>query len=383
MTDSELVRRARQGDRRAFDELILRHQSLSQSLATRIVGDRERGLELNQEAFLQAYLSLDQLRNPASFRSWLCGIVVNLCKNDLRRPKIEQLSVESISGGHSFDSLPFAAVEPGPAEVVEAREAHRLVLDAISELSAANQKAVLLYYFEELSVREIASLLHISVSAVKGRLHKSRRQLRSTLAEPKQQSLADETRRRQMIPVAVIDIVIPNPENQHRVMVLLDEDGRRILPIWIGAYEATAIALHLQGTEVSRPMTYSFMAGLLAKAGVQVESVSVSALINDTFYATVRGHVHEDTFEVDARPSDAIALALCTRIPIFVAEEVMEAAGAAIPAAVEMVTQGKGLSEVLKQDGPQREKEAQGKSSQERQQEAREELLAYVFGAAT
>ena len=172
MTDGELVRRAQRGERGAFDELILRHQPIALSLAIRIVGDRERGLELTQEAVLHAYLSLDRLRKPDSFRAWLCAIVVNLCKSYLRRPRVETLPLDLLSGGRSFDSLPFPDSAPQPHEAAEARETHRLILEAVAQLSPANRDAVLLYYFEQLSVRETAALLQISVPAVKGRLHK-------------------------------------------------------------------------------------------------------------------------------------------------------------------------------------------------------------------
>ena len=116
-----------------------------------------------------------------------------------------------------------------------------------------------------------------------------------------------------MIPVSVIDIVLPSPESQHRVLILMDEDGRRLLPIWIGPLEATNIALHLLGKETARPLTHTFMAGLLDKASVLIESVAVSALMDNTFYTTVHVQRGEDAFAIDARPSDAIALALHTQ----------------------------------------------------------------------
>ena len=395
MTDSELVRRAQQGERRAFDELIARHQPIALSLAIRIVGDRERGLELSQEALLHAYLSLERLRKPNSFRAWLCGIVVNLCKNHLRRPRVETVPLELLSGGRNFDSLPFSARAPQPQEVAQARETHRLLLAAIAQLSPANQKAVLLYYFEQLSVREIASLLQISVPAVKGRLHKSRRQLRaqlhSTFAEPQLRPSTIQTRRRQMIPVSVIDIAIPDPESSHRVLILMDEGGRRLLPIWIGPYEADNIALNLQGIDPSRPMTYTFMAGLLDKASVQIESVAVSALVDEAFYATVHAQRGEDAFAIDARPSDAIALALNTHSPIFVDAEVMATAAVDIPADKEVVAQGKGLQDLHRKSASDREEQQrrqqeemqQSKSPQEQREESREKLLAYLFEETT
>ncbi len=396
MTDGELVRRAQQGERQAFDELILRHQPIALSLAIGIVGDRERGLELTQEAVLHAYLSLDRLRKPDSFRAWLCGIVVNLCKNHLRRPQVETLSLELLSGGRSFDSLPFPDSAPQPHEAAEARETHRLILAAIAQLSPANRDAVLLYYFEQLSVREVAALLQISVPAVKGRLHKSRRklrdQLRSNFAEwQPRPAVAQQYRSNQMIPVTVLDVVTPDPEKDHRILVLTDENRRRLLAVWIGPHEAADIALSLQEKKLFRPMTFSFMADLLGKADVRIESVAVSALENETFFATVHALNGDGKVDVDARPSDAIALAMRTQSPIFVAGEVMEAAGLEIPADMEVSAQGKRpkMSELFPIDPEEKERmqkereEWESMSPEERSEESRRKLLTHLTRSGT
>ncbi len=394
MTDGELVRRAQQGERRAFDQLIQQHQPIALSLAIRIVGDRERALELTQEAVLHAYLSLDGLRKPDSFRAWLCGIVVNLCKNYLRRPRVETLSLDLLSGGRSLDSLPFPDSAPQPHEAVEARETHRLILAAIAQLSPPNRDAVLLYYFEQLRVREIAALLQISVPAVKGRLHKSRRKLRAHLQSAFVElqptpTAAKRPRRKQMIPVTILDIVVPEPEKDHRILVLADESRRRLLAIWIGPYEADDIALSLRGTKLHRPMTFSFMASLLDKAGVRIESVLVSALEKETFYATVYAQRGDDSFTIDARPSDAIALALRTQSTIFAAAEVMDAVGVDIPADMEIAAQAMGLDDVLRIDPEEQERrlkkreEWKSKSPQKRREENRSKLLAYLTEAGS
>ncbi|MCY3709926.1 MAG: DUF151 domain-containing protein [Caldilineaceae bacterium] len=393
MTDGELVRRAQQGERQAFDELILRHQPIALSLAIRIVGDRERGLELTQEAVLHAYLSLDRLRKPGSFRAWLCGIVVNLCKNHLRRPRVETLSLELLSGGRSFDSLPFPDSAPQPHEAAEARETHRLILAAVEQLSPANRDAVLLYYFEQLSVREVAALLQISVPAVKGRLHKSRRKLRDqllpTFAELQSKpAVAQQTRSPKMIPVTILDVVAPDPEKDHRILVLTDEGMRRLLALWIGPFEAEYIGLSLRGTKLHRPMTFSFMADLLGKAGVRIESVAVSALENDTFFATVHAQRGEDSFTIDARPSDAIALALRTQSPVFAAAEVMEAVALDIPVEMEVV-RGKGLSDIFNIDPEEKESRVKERerwesmSPEERRDESRKKLLTHLTESGT
>ena len=183
-----------------------------------------------------------------------------------------------------------------------------------------------------------------------------------------------------MIPVSVLDVAVPDPEKDHRVLILTDEEERRLLAIWIGPYEAENIALNLQKTEVSRPSTYSLMAGLLDKGGVKVESVE-----KECFYATIEARNGGDPFAVDARPSDAIALALYAGSPIFVAEEVMDRAGEEIPGDMEVAARGKGLEEVLKAGVPaesREEREArQSRSAEERREESRQKLLAYLARA--
>lgn len=192
-----------------------------------------------------------------------------------------------------------------------------------------------------------------------------------------------------MIPVTILDIVVPESEKDHRILVLADESRRRLMAIWIGPYEADDIALSLRGTKLHRPMTFSFMASLLDKAGVRIESVLVSALEKETFYATVYAQRCDDSFTIDARPSDAIALALRTQSTIFAAAEVMDAVGVDIPADMEIAAQAMGLDDVLRIDPEEQERrlkkreEWKSKSPQKRREENRTKLLAYLTEAGS
>jgi bifunctional DNase/RNase len=115
--------------------------------------------------------------------------------------------------------------------------------------------------------------------------------------------------------------------SQHRLVVLKETDGERYLPIWIGPFEADAIAIELQGISVARPLTHDLLRNILYTLDVQVNYVVVTELADDTFYANIILGVDGDEVPVDSRPSDAIALAVRTGAPIFVEEEVMDAAG--------------------------------------------------------
>jgi uncharacterized protein len=117
-----------------------------------------------------------------------------------------------------------------------------------------------------------------------------------------------------------------DPITNMPIVVLRDLDGQRILPIWVGVFEANAIALQIENVQTPRPMTHDLLRNLLSDLSATVERVVVCELKENTFYATVQVRVGERTLAVDARPSDAIALALRTASPIFVEDAVIQSA---------------------------------------------------------
>lgn len=121
-----------------------------------------------------------------------------------------------------------------------------------------------------------------------------------------------------------IDSIRVSLMSQHRVVVLKEIGSERYLPIWIGPFEADAITLQLQGVEVARPLTHDLLKGVIEKMGATVSHVTVTELKNDTFFARIVMDMNGKSLEVDARPSDAIALAVRAKAPLFVAEEVMD-----------------------------------------------------------
>ena len=194
-----------------------------------------------------------------------------------------------------------------------------------------------------------------------------------------------------MIEVTVADVIRKKAdEREHHIVVLLDEAGRRILPIWIGRFEAQTITLHLLKRHLPRPMTYDFMANVLEASGARLEEVRVEALKETTFYAVARLRCGDAVREVDARPSDAINLALHTGCPISVTEEVMEEAGIDIPKEFLPTEQiGKGLEGIQREWQDMRKVSAKAHphpSKEERVriiQAAREELISFLFGPET
>ncbi|MBK9943872.1 MAG: bifunctional nuclease family protein [Kouleothrix sp.] len=114
---------------------------------------------------------------------------------------------------------------------------------------------------------------------------------------------------------------------QHRVVVLRETESRKYIPIWIGAFEADAIALALQGHEPQRPMTHDLLKAVFGDLGAAVSHIVVNDIHDSTFYARIVAEQGSHTIEIDARPSDAIALAVRTDVPIYVEQHVLDQAG--------------------------------------------------------
>jgi bifunctional DNase/RNase len=123
-----------------------------------------------------------------------------------------------------------------------------------------------------------------------------------------------------------IDSIRVSLMSQDRMVVLKDADSDRYLPIWIGPYEADAITIQLQGVQVARPLTHDLLTSFIQTVGVKVSNIVVSDLRNNTFFAKIFIDVDGKEYQIDSRPSDAIALAVRVGAPIFVAEQVMDQA---------------------------------------------------------
>ena len=331
--DSALVAQARSGDKRAFGQLTERYQEMVRRIAAGMVSNAEIARELAQEAILQAYLSLDQLRDNARFKSWLYGITLNVCRNYLREQKTDVLSLEALSGGawHHMPELLDTVDVMDPQAIAEERELHALVLQAIQRLSPKDRTATLMFYYDQLTLEEIATLLHISIVAVKGRLYRARKQLRERLASAySEQSDSTAKRKRAMVRASINSIRV-NEASQQRIVILQDEAGQRILPIWVGKPEARILATGFFKLDTPRPMSIHLLINLLKAAKMEIKEVHIEALKDEIFYATVKVRNGNNTYELDARPSDALTLAVYLDTPIYIADEVMNTVGISLP----------------------------------------------------
>jgi RNA polymerase sigma factor (sigma-70 family) len=341
--NAELVKRVLAGNKAAFGHLIEQYRPEAQGLARRTLGDSFEAEDVTQEALLQAFLGLRRLRTPDRFGPWLLGIVINLCKMR-RRARRDWHPADEWHGGRVPEDFRPADLQPSPEAIYEVRELHEIVLAAVGTLPNDQRQAVGMHYVDGLSVWDIGRLAGVPVGAVKVRLHRARARLRTELTRElagARNMSAGAVKEAPMIEVTVHDVMLRAPKDDPetewlpgrrkkyklgftRVILLKEQDGDRILPIWVSAVEGDAIAMLLEGLSMSRPGTFELTAKLLDVAKMKIEKVAVTALRENIYYATMwvkmRGKIHE----VDARPSDAITLSLRTNAPIFVMPEVLQ-----------------------------------------------------------
>tara|TARA_B100000686_G_scaffold324891_1_gene381022 strand:- start:6234 stop:6719 length:486 start_codon:yes stop_codon:yes gene_type:complete len=117
-----------------------------------------------------------------------------------------------------------------------------------------------------------------------------------------------------------------DPLTNMPIIILKDSTGERALPIWVGIFEANAIALEIESISTPRPMTHDLLRNIVQGMKAEVKHILVNELKDNTFYAVISVDYNGDTLSIDSRPSDAIALALRVKAPIFVEEKVIEAA---------------------------------------------------------
>ena len=116
-----------------------------------------------------------------------------------------------------------------------------------------------------------------------------------------------------------------DPVTKTPIVILRDPENKLNLPIWIGLLEATAMAAELEGIKMARPLTHDLLRGILDELGATVDWIEVTELRDNTYYALIYLRVGDRQLTIDARPSDAISLALRTKSPIYVAKPVLEA----------------------------------------------------------
>jgi RNA polymerase sigma factor (sigma-70 family) len=321
--DGDLVRLAQAGDRTAFRLLVERHQRMARACAARLCRDPHEVDDIVQEAFLQALVSLDRLRDPDRFAGWLSGIVRNVHRAMLRRDPLTLLADWP-------DPLhPASAAGVPSADDLDRADALRR---AVADLPAGQRRAVAMYYYADLPAGQISQ----SPGAAKAALHKARRRLREYLTAHRP-DLVPATRRPAMTTVRIAHAE-PRPSRfftSHVVVVLSDDAGGRALPIWLTARDGSSIwrlveqqdpatasaAEELPAAERTPPEQTTDR--LLRAVGASVTAVEIDELGPDVTAARIELAGPGGTRQVTARLADGLALAAAARAPVRVADAVM------------------------------------------------------------
>lgn len=181
-----LVERVKEGDRSAFDQLVLRCQGRVFAVALRMLGDRDEAEEVTQDAFVHAYRTLGTFRGEAKVSTWLVSIVINLCRNRRRwwarrRQRIVASLEEPMDAGEGTMGQMLADPAPTPAQVAQQREVQQVLLEGLQMLDDNFRTVIVLRDIEGYSYEEIARALRCRVGTVKSRLNRARLQLRAIL----------------------------------------------------------------------------------------------------------------------------------------------------------------------------------------------------------
>ncbi|HET6247851.1 MAG TPA: sigma-70 family RNA polymerase sigma factor [Tepidisphaeraceae bacterium] len=178
---STLVLRARQRDAGAFAALIRRYERVALSVAFSVLGNADSAGDVVQDAFLRAWERLGDLKEPARFATWLCGIARNLAIDIKRRNRHLTLT----SDAQVLDAGAMAAdrFAPDPADELDLKEQRAQVAAALQSLDDVTRPAVILRYYDGLSSKQIAEILEMSPAAVDMRLSRARQQLKALLEQ--------------------------------------------------------------------------------------------------------------------------------------------------------------------------------------------------------
>lgn len=194
LRDEELVVRSQNGDIDAFEELVSRYERKIYTVAYRLISNPDDASELTQEAFLKAFQGIKNFRGEASFQTWLCRIVTNVCRDELRkryRKPVDWLEEKiTLDEGEVTRQVP--SKEPGPEEVYEQKELQERLQDLIATLSPEFRLALVLRDIQGFSYEEIAEHLDCSLGTVKSRINRARNYLKEKLVLDREQNPIQE-----------------------------------------------------------------------------------------------------------------------------------------------------------------------------------------------
>jgi len=330
--DATLVASVLAGEREAFDILLARYWSSVLRLCTALLGNSFEAQDIAQEASLQAFLGLSHLQEPARFAAWFHAIAANLARSALRRRRERSLSILC-----DDDTLQVFWIDALPTleEYQTRREIHETILLALRDLSLVNRRAVIGFYLQGYSYEELAQLLGVPVSTVKGRLFQGRKLLKTLLrplADTLLQPISEQRKEQNMTTNDLVELQIDSLRTllltRQHLVILRDPQTERGLPIRLTASEADALVVALRSRRDANelPFPQDLPQRLLESFGVQFQRVVINALAGQTLYATLTMRQATQTREIDMPLSEALALAVRMGAPISITRSLLDTA---------------------------------------------------------
>ena len=314
--DGDLVRLARDGDPAAFRLLVERHLPMARARAARLCPQPDDADDAVQDAFLQAFIALDRLRDPGRFAGWLGGIVANVCRAQRRRAPLTLL------GDWPENLHPASAGSLPSAEDLDRADA---LSRAVAGLPPGQRHAVTLFYYADQPAGQIAS----TPGAAKASLHKARRRLREYITAHRPDLIPATSRRTPMTAVRIAH-ADPSPgRTPVGLVVLTDDAGHRALPVRLPAPGAAAFWRLLarpddRDGEHPEDDAGEMTGQLLHAAGITVTAVTVTDMGPAVTATRVDIAVPGGTRQVTTRLADGLALAVITGAPLAVEDPVMD-----------------------------------------------------------
>jgi RNA polymerase sigma factor (sigma-70 family) len=311
--DGDLVRLARDGDPAAFRLLVERHLPMARARAARLCPQPDDADDAVQDAFLQAFIALDRLRDPGRFAGWLGGIVANVCRAQRRRAPLTLL-------GDWPENLHPAS--PGTLPSAEDLDRAEALGRAVARLPPGQRHAVTLFYYADQPVSQVAG----TPGAARASLHKARRRLREYITAHRPDLIPATSRRTPMTAVRIAHAG-PWPERQPAgLVVLADDAGHRALPVRLPAHGVFWRLLPRPGhrdAEHPEDDAGEMTGRLLRAAGITVTAVTVTDLGPGVTATRVDMAVPGGTRQVTTGLADGLALAVITGAPLAVDDPVM------------------------------------------------------------
>jgi RNA polymerase sigma-70 factor, ECF subfamily len=327
--DATLIASVLAGEREAFDILLSRYSSSVLRLCTALLGNTFEAQDIAQEASLQAFLGLARLQEPAHFAAWFHAIAANLARSVLRRHR--ECALSTLSDDAMREVLWIDAF-PTLEEHQMLREIHETILQALEDLSLVNRQAVIGFYLQGYSYEELAELLGVPISTVKGRLFQGRKHLKTLLrplADALLPPISKQRKEQNMTTDDLVELQIDSLRTllltRHHLGILRDPQTERGLPIPLTTSEvdALAIALRAQREASVPPFPQDPSQLLLESFGAQLQRVVINSLAGQTPYATLTIRQGTLTREVDMRLSEALALAVRMGAQLFITRSLL------------------------------------------------------------